>query len=432
MMRFTAVNTSRMALAGSMIWGTHASAAFVQDSKASLDITNYYFNSDYRDEVSSSANQQSKRAEWAQGFTLRFDSGYTEGPVAFGVDAIGMLGLKLDSGPERSNTGLLQQDAEAEPGKPSYAKRAQDSYSRLALTGKVKIAETELRLGTLIPELPVINANTSRLFPTTYQGAQITSSDIADLKLTGGVINRAQDRNSQDYEPMTVDSRNSRFVVTGESDRFYFGGAQYSLTPSLTASYFYGELQDFYTQHYLGLRYSIPFGPGKLGAEARYFLTGDSGARYAGDIDNKALAGKLDYTLGGAKFSLGYQSLSGDTAFAFIDGTNTTLFTEVQVSNFSEAEEKTTFARFDYDFAVLGVPGLSFMTRYLTGHDAEVRNGSGGSTEWERNTDIAYVFQKGSVLKNLSVRLRNATYRSDFQRDVDQNRLILSYTLPLM
>ncbi|MFK0271159.1 OprD family porin [Pseudomonas asiatica] len=421
-----------MAIASSMVWGAHASAAFVQDSKASLDITNYYFNSDYRDEVSSSANQQSKREEWAQGFTLRFDSGFTGGRVGFGVDAIGMLGFKLDSGPERSNTGLLQQDAEAEPGKPSYAKRAQDSYSRLALTGKAKIAETELRIGTLIPELPVVNANTSRLFPTTYQGVQAASSDIKDLKLIGGVINRAQDRNSQDYEPMTVDSRNSRFVVTGESDRFFYGGAQYNLTPSLVASYYYGELQDFYTQHYFGLRYSVPVGPGKLGAEARYFLSRDSGARFAGEIDNKALAGKLDYSLGGAKVSVGYQTLSGDTAFAFIDGTNTMLFTEVQVSNFSEAEEKTTFARFDYDFAALGIPGLSFMTRYLTGRDADVRNRSGGSTEWERNTDIAYFFQKGSALKNFSVRLRNATYRSDFQRDVDQNRLILTYSLPIM
>jgi hypothetical protein len=44
--------------------------------------------------------------------------------------------------------------------------------------------------------------------------------------------------------------------------------------------------------------------------------------------------------------------------------------------------------------------------------------------------DIAYVIQEGS-LKNLGVKWRNATMRNNFGRDVDQNRLIVSYNLPL-
>jgi hypothetical protein len=52
--------------------------------------------------------------------------------------------------------------------------------------------------------------------------------------------------------------------------------------------------------------------------------------------------------------------------------------------------------------------------------------------EWERNTDIAYAFQDGA-LKNLGVKWRNATLRSsNFGNDVDENRLIVSYTLPLL
>lgn len=53
------------------------------------------------------ANQQSKSEEWAQGFVLNAKSGYTQGVIGFGVDAIAMLGLKLDSGGGRINTGLL-------------------------------------------------------------------------------------------------------------------------------------------------------------------------------------------------------------------------------------------------------------------------------------------------------------------------------------
>ena len=49
---------------------------------------------------------------------------------------------------------------------------------------------------------------------------------------------------------------------------------------------------------------------------------------------------------------------------------------------------------------------------------------------WERNTDIAYVFQDGP-LKNLGLRLRNATTRSNIGSDLDENRIIVSYSLAL-
>ncbi|WP_121411439.1 OprD family outer membrane porin, partial [Pseudomonas aeruginosa] len=50
--------------------------------------------------------------------------------------------------------------------------------------------------------------------------------------------------------------------------------------------------------------------------------------------------------------------------------------------------------------------------------------------EWERDTDIAYLVQSGP-LKNLGIKLRNGTFRSDFGNDIDETRLIVSYALPL-
>ena len=77
-------------------------ADFIKDSNADLDLKNYYFNRDYREDAG-----QSKREEWAQGFILNLKSGFTEGTVGLGVDVVGMLGLKLDSSPDRSGSGLL-------------------------------------------------------------------------------------------------------------------------------------------------------------------------------------------------------------------------------------------------------------------------------------------------------------------------------------
>jgi hypothetical protein len=79
-------------------------AAFFEDSTATFETRNMYFNRDFRDGTSA---QQSKRDEWAQGFMLNLQSGYTDGTVGFGVDALGMLGVKLDSSPDRTGTGLL-------------------------------------------------------------------------------------------------------------------------------------------------------------------------------------------------------------------------------------------------------------------------------------------------------------------------------------
>ncbi|HAV88472.1 MAG TPA: outer membrane porin, OprD family, partial [Pseudomonas sp.] len=77
-------------------------------------------------------------------------------------------------------------------------------------------------------------------------------------------------------------------------------------------------------------------------------------------------------------------------------------------------------AGYDYDFAGLGLPGLSFMTRYTKGSNIQLQNDNGN--EWERNTDIAYVAQDGPF-KGLGIKLRNATVRSDFGSDIDENRL---------
>ena len=70
-----------------------AQADFIEDSSATLQTQNIYLNRDFRE-----GSGQSKREEWAQGFLLNIESGFTEGTVGFGLDAMGMLGVKLDSG----------------------------------------------------------------------------------------------------------------------------------------------------------------------------------------------------------------------------------------------------------------------------------------------------------------------------------------------
>ncbi|MGH8329008.1 MAG: OprD family outer membrane porin, partial [Pseudomonas sp.] len=102
----------------------------------------------------------------------------------------------------------------------------------------------------------------------------------------------------------------------------------------------------------------------------------------------------------------------------------------VQINDFAGAEERSWQARYDFDFVTLGVPGLSFMSRYVSGDNIKLKNGDEGK-EWERNTEIKYVVQSGA-LKDVAVRLRNATYRSNYSaRDADEVRLLVSYSVAL-
>jgi len=405
---------SALALAGV---APMSQAAFFEDSSATFETRNMYFNRDFRDGTSA---QQSKRDEWAQGFLLNFESGYTDGNVGFGLDALGMLGIKLDSSPDRTGTGLLPTHDDG---------KAADEYAKLGLTGKVKVSKTELKIGTLIPELPTLQPNDGRILPQTFEGGLLTSQEIKGLTFTGGRLDKAKDRDDTNWEDLALNNKNGRFGGTFSADNLDLAGLDYRFTDRITGSYHFAQLDDIYRQHFIGLLATQPWGPGTFGADLRLAVSDDQGAAKAGNIDNTTVNGMLSYALGGHKVSAAYQHLSGDSAFPYVDGADPYLVNFVQINDFAGADERSWQARYDYNFAALGIPGLTFMTRYINGDNVSRADGSEGK-EWERNTEFKYVVQSGP-LKDVAVRLRNATFRSNFTRDADEVRLLVSYSVAL-
>ena len=395
-----------------------AHADFVKDSKATLELRNFYFNRDFRQDNAA----QSRQDEWAQGFLLRYESGYTDGTIGVGVDAIGLLGVKLDSSPDRAGSGLL-------PRGRSAPREAADDYSQAGLTAKLKMSKSVLKVGTLLPKLPTTLANDSRLLPQTFQGAHLNSTEFAGLTFDAGRFTQVSLRDSSNSEDMTVTTGSARGIVASTaSDEFDFAGLSYKWNDQLTTGYNYGKLDNLYDQHLVNLTHVYAITANQaLKTDLRYGRSDDDGRS---NVDNRALGAMFTYSLGGHGFGLGYQKMSGDTGFAYIGGTDAFLVNFVQIGDFANADERSWQARYDYNFAALGVPGLTFMTRYLSGDNITLASGNEGK-EWERNTDIAYVIQDGP-LKNLGMKWRNATVRSsNFGNDLDENRLILSYTVAL-
>ncbi|AHL34611.1 porin [Pseudomonas brassicacearum] len=396
---------------------TASAEGFIDDSKLKLQLRNVYFNENFRDEHGMSARAartaKSERTEWAQGFLLDYQSGFTPGTVGFGVDALGLLGVKLDSGPGRSGTGLLPVHDDG---------RAADEFASAGVTAKARVAKTTVKYGTLLPKTPVLIYNDARLLPQTYQGTQISSTDIDNLALTAGSLERFKLRDSSDSMPIVPDGYGG-----DESGDFNYAGADYKLGKNIRLSYFYGELENFYRQNFAGIQHDVPLGAGVLTSDLRYFNSVDSGSAYGGKIDNDMLSGLLSYAVVGHTFSAGYQKLSGEAGLPYISGATVYSFSNAGIGKFIEEDEKTWMLGYGYDFARLGVPGLTFSSRYLSGNDGKSNT---AVKEWERDVEIAYVVQQGTF-KGLGVKLRNYVYRSDFSRGRDSNRIYVSYDIAL-
>jgi hypothetical protein len=442
------MNTSTLVLAVAFgVVAQQASAAgFVEDSKATLGLRNFYINQDTRN---ADANTQE---EWGQGFQFNYTSGFTDGTVGFGVDALGLLGVKLDSGRGRhGNPDSSKYGGSVFPTDENG--RAVDDFSSLGLTGKVRISKTEARVGTLQPKLPVVTFNDGRLLPQTFEGGQITSAEIDNLTLIGGQLEHAKGRNSSNNEGLSIGGANN--AETGQfSNKFYYGGGDYKVGKDLLAQYYYGNLEDFYQQHFLGLIHSWAIGPGALKTDLRYFRSDSDGKNGSaagraegyrssgywkagdadrGEVDNATWSALFTYSLAGHALSAGYQQVEGDSNFPFLnqgDGATAYLITDRQIGKFISAGERTWLAEYTYDFAGFGVPGLKATVTYLSGDNIDSANGE--KKEWERDIRLDYVLQEGAF-KGLGVSWRNATLRGNTSTaDQDENRLILSYSLPIL
>ncbi|MCM2318926.1 MAG: OprD family porin [Pseudomonas sp.] len=430
-----AASTSQLAMASAQ----SESKGFVEDGSLVLLNKNYYFNRDFRNNTGG----QSYREEWAHGVLASFESGYTQGTVGFGVDAHGAVGIKLDSGGGTSGTGLLPTSSEDG--------RAQDDYSYAGGAVKARISNTELKYGNLIPASPVFATGTARLFPGTATGFQLLSSEIDGLSLDAGHFTAIRDGSRETNSDGEITTAYDGLGFSANSAD-YLGGT-YAFSDNFSATLYGAQLEDVWDQYYANLNYSIPLsGSQALTFDANVYDTSETGDEKAGKIDNTTWSLSAAYTLGAHKLTLAHQQVDGDTPFDYIsmDGRNAGdsifLANSVQYSDFNAPNEKSWQLRYDLDMAAYGVPGLSFMARYITGEDIDGTDadptgaytyfGEGGE-EWERNLEAKYVFQEGAA-KDLSIRVRHSTWRANdagnaaLGNDLDEIRVITEYPLSIL
>jgi imipenem/basic amino acid-specific outer membrane pore len=385
---------------------------FIESSSATLSNRTMNFNRDFR----SPGVAQSKRDETATGFVLNFESGYSRGPIGLGFDTISMLGIKLDSTSDDAGT-LLLPSTQGDTGPSNYSE----------IRGAVKahiVEDTVLRYGVHLPSNPVIAYDDIRLLPNHYNGYSITNTSIDGLFVEAG---RMTDRGEMN------DSSEVDGAFTLDEDVTYLGGT-YAFSDDLSSSLYTSKADELWKRHFLGLTYNMALANDmSLVTDLAHYQTSDDSPA-GSNFDNKASSLALTLGAGNHAFGVAYQRMGGDNGYEYFDGA-VFLANSIQYLDFNAKDERSYQARYDYDFAGLGIPGLTFMTRYITSDNIDTAfEGGNRDSRWERNTNISYTVQSGAI-EGVNVLLRNATVRQDDTLDggdVDENRLIVSYTWDLL
>ncbi len=432
------------------------SKGFIEDSTLVLESRNVAL---YRNFVNTAPDTQNYMNEWAQAEMLTFTSGYTQGTVGFGVDAFANGAVRLNSGAGTGSTPVLPANG-SECDALTGTCQGQSSYGLAGGAVKARVSETELKAGDLTPMSPVFSTWDGYLMPQHANGVLFNSAEIEGLNLQGGHFTSGNAENSS--------NRDGNLGTTygwTRVDRADYLGGDYTVNDSLSLGLHAAKYEDVWRQYYADLYYSLGLGEEtSLLTSLNYYKTDDTGDQRAGIIDNDAFSVAFALTHGAHTLTLAHQQINGDTPFDYLGfsgfsgadndgqpyngGGSIWLANSSQWGDFNAPGESSYKLQYDLDASALGVPGLSFMTRYVRGSGADgthadpngayaayvdLHNGQ----EWERDVQVAYVVQEGPA-KDLSFTLRQATYRGNNDisinsgSDLDEVRLITSYPLNIL
>ncbi|MDH4559057.1 OprD family porin [Pseudomonas sp. BN417] len=90
------------AIGASSVAAAQQESGFIEDATGTLTLRIFYLNRNFVD-----TTRQGRAEEWTQSFILDAKPGFTQGSVGFGVDALGLLSVKLDGGKGTKGTQLL-------------------------------------------------------------------------------------------------------------------------------------------------------------------------------------------------------------------------------------------------------------------------------------------------------------------------------------
>ena len=399
---------------------------FVEDSKLTSKTRMLYMNRDFRNGAGNIAKpgggfKSGYREDWGLSELLNYQSGFTQGTIGVGVDAFAMGTVRLDGGAGRQGNGLFATKSDGSP---------EDTQSKMGGAVKFRLSDTVLKYGNQFVSSPVFSTDDSRLLPEVATGTLITSNEIKGLELSAGRFTALSSQTG-----MARDSINGPGAAGLTAANI--AGATYQFTDNFVGGVAASDVEDYFKKQYINLNYTLPIAESQaLNFDFNGYKTTSDGKELLGDVDNKIWSLAAAYSIGAHKFTVAHQRSTGDSGYNYgIDGGGSIfLANSVQYSDFNQRDERSWQGRYDLNMASYGVPGLSFMARYVKGDNISTSTGEGKEHEFDFETK--YVLQEGPA-KDLSLRLRSAVYRTNGNNSVngtDNNdvRIIAEYPLNIL
>ena len=399
---------------------------FVEDSKLTSKTRMLYMNRDFRNGAGNIAKpgggfKSGYREDWGLSELLNYQSGFTQGTIGVGVDAFAMGTVRLDGGAGRQGNGLFATKSDGSP---------EDTQSKMGGAVKFRLSDTVLKYGNQFVSSPVFSTDDSRLLPEVATGTLITSNEIKGLELSAGRFTALSSQTG-----MARDSINGPGAAGLTAANI--AGATYQFTDNFVGGVAASDVEDYFKKQYINLNYTLPIAESQaLNFDFNGYKTTSDGKELLGDVDNKIWSLAAAYSIGAHKFTVAHQRSTGDSGYNYgIDGGGSIfLANSVQYSDFNQRDERSWQGRYDLNMTSYGVPGLSFMARYVKGDNISTSTGEGKEHEFDFETK--YVLQEGPA-KDLSLRLRSAVYRTNGNNSVngtDNNdvRIIAEYPLNIL
>lgn len=410
-------------------------ADFTKDSQVQLKFRNFYLDRQYNDAPTRDFGS------WSQGVTLDAKSGYADlGKVQLGVDVLAEYAIRLDGEDQRADWVL--------PYNGTTGSGKQDRhFGKVGATLKAKVANTELKVGTLLPATPVVHFDPSRQLLTTYNGVWLESKDFKNTKITLGYLDSINAR--YENQPMDLAKWPNNLTNTGRTGGMYVAGIDYQINPEWSASYFYSRVKNAYQQNYAGITHKTDLTENvKLNSHLRVFDNRETGDAVYGGLDNQALSIGTQLNYGNHSFGLGYQQMFGEHGTSANPLTGSPYFPTLAgwvpqpylvnwgVAGFIRKDEKSIGVSYGYNFKDVGINGLTATAKYFKGWDVDSNYESAGKIQTQGKEDefnfiLNYVVPEGQF-KGLGFQWMYIDVGYDNiagqPNDLKENRIATTYT----
>ena len=398
---------------------THAD--FIDDSNVQLKFKNFYLDREYNQDTTGVVNKG--YGNWTQAVTLDAKSGYHDigAGIQVGADLLAQYAVSL-----KANGNDIHMPFDASEGKSEL------DNAKLGATLKVKVSETELKVGDLLPMSPVVFFDPSRQLLTTYSGAWLESKDLKNTKLTLAYIDGINARYDNQYQDLSLFPNNNFTKTT--NDGMYIAGIDYQFTPKIAGSYWYADVTNIYQQHYAAGAFKTNLSEKtKLDAHIRYFDNSESGDKLYGSIDSQAVSAGAKINNGMHTVQFGYQQMFGEhgkeaTMFPTLGGWVPQPYLDNwSVASFIRKDERSWSLGYTYNFKDVGISGLTATVRHFRGDNIDFGAAKPEGKENENNVIVNYVVPEGK-LKGLGFNYMFIDTNYNFGNDLQEHRIATTYS----